>query len=447
MSRPARIARQSRRRVSATAVLALAGTLGLAACGAGADVAGAGVECDVDLPQETTVVNLLSYTSPATDPFADAIVNGCTTGTLRVDAPETDFAGQNQRAVQSMSSANPSYDLIEVYGTVYPLYAERGWIAPLDDLIADRGDDLGLDDIDPALLESLSYNGQQVGIPTFWGPIILVYREDVFTDLGLEVPTTFEEMFAAAETIRAETDMANPLALPMATAGGVATVYNQLLGSLGGHWFEDGAAVPTLDSPESVAALEALRDTYGNMSSESISWASPEVVTQLQTGQAAMSMLFAGRVSALLEERQTEHFDDFAFAVPPAVVEGGTPATSLSVDGLAIASNSAVDEDLLFDLIAVATGPEAAEAASAVTIPARTAQAQAAELPFEPAAREVLESERPNGLPLVPWMSDVFAVAAPILNEVLSGTVEPADAAVQLQAAAEQAIAQAGFAP
>lgn len=437
--------RTPRRAQLASVGAVAAAALALAGCGAGADIGGAGIACEIDQPDSPTTVNVLSYTSPSSDPFADAIVNGCTAENLTVEAPETDFAGQDQRAVQSMSSANPSYDVIEVYGTVYPLYADRGWITPLDDYIADRGDELALDDIDPALMDSLAYDGQQMALPTFWGTVVFVYRADIFEDLGLEVPTTFDELFAAADTIREETDMENPLALPIASAGDVSSVYNQILGSLGGEWFDGEQPVPTLDSPESVEALDMLRTTYENMSPQSTSWASPEVVSQLQTGQAAMSFLFAGRVSALLDEEQTEFHDAFAFDVPPAVKEGGTPATSLSVDGLAIAENSEVDKDLLFDLIGVATGPAAAAEAAGATIPSRTTEAQAADLPFEPAAREVLEGERPNALPLVPWMSDVFAVAAPVLNKVVSGDLTSEEGAAQLQAAAEKAIDDAGY--
>ncbi|MFC5931745.1 extracellular solute-binding protein [Cryobacterium melibiosiphilum] len=421
--------------------------LALTACGAGSDMGGVGVACDIPMPESNTTVNVLSYNSPSTDPFTNAVASGCTTGTLTVNAPATDFAGQNQRATQSMSGTSPSYDLIEVYGTVYPLYAEHGWIDSLDDQIAANGDALGLDDVDPVLMEQLQYEGEQFGIPTFWGTIIFVYRQDIFDDLGLDVPTTYAEMIAAAEAITAETGMVDPLALPFNSAGDISTAYNQALGSLGGNWFADGEATPTIDTPESIAALDTLRSTYLAMNEQSTSWSSPEVITQLQTGQAAMSMLFAGRVSALLDADQTDLFADFGFAVPPSVIAGGTPSTSLSVDGFSIASNTEVDKDLMFELLGVATGADAAAEAAGATIPARNTQAQAADLPFEPAARAVLESERPNGLPHLPYMSDVYAGMAPILTQVVNGTISSTEGAAQLQAAAVTAIAAAGYTP
>jgi multiple sugar transport system substrate-binding protein len=438
--------RPSRRRarIGAGAALVTA-TLLLSACGAGADVNTGGVACDIEMPEEATTVNLLSYNSPSTDPFANAVANGCTADELTVNAPATDFAGQNQRAIQSMSGSSASYDIIEVYGTVYPLYADREWIAPLDEFIADRGDELEIDDIPASLMEQLQYGGEQVGIPTFWGTIIFVYRQDIFDDLGLEPPTTYAEMISAAETITAETGMAEPLALPFNPAGDVSTAYNQILTSLGGTWFEGDTSVPALDSPESIQALEELVTLYGAMSEEALTFSSPEVITQLQTGQAAMSMLYSGRMSALLDAEQTEYSEDFGFAVPPSVEEGGAYASSVSVDGLAIAENSSVDKDLLFDLIGVATGKAASAEAAGSTIPSRTTEAQDADLPFEPAAREVLEADQQLGLPHVPWMSDVYSVMAPIFGSVVTGEITPEEGAAQAQAAAETAIATAGY--
>ena len=99
--------------------------------------------------------------------------------------------------------------------------------------------------------------------------------------------------------------------------------------------------------------------------------------------------------------------------------------------------------------VAARSDAKAAKAASrtdakAAKAAART-EAKAAKLPFEPAAREVLEGERPNALPLVPWMPDVFAVVAPVLNKVVSGELSSEEGAAQLQSAAEKAIDDSGY--
>lgn len=47
-----------------------------------------------------------------------------------------------------------------------------------------------------------SFGGATYAIPQDVGPMMLFYRADVFEDLGLEVPTTWEEFGALAETVR-----------------------------------------------------------------------------------------------------------------------------------------------------------------------------------------------------------------------------------------------------
>jgi multiple sugar transport system substrate-binding protein len=93
----------------------------------------------------------------------------------------------------------------------------------------------------------------------------------------------------------------------------------------------------------------------------------------------------------------------------------------------------------------VATGKAASAEAAGSTIPSRTTEAQDADLPFEPAAREVLEADQQLGLPHVPWMSDVYSVMAPIFGSVVTGEITPEEGAKQAQAAAETAIATAGY--
>ena len=429
-----------------TLLSALAATVLLAGCGAGSQVdAGATVACDITLPEQPTQVNILSYASPSTDAFAKAAASNCTRGELTVNVPTTDLAGQKQRAVQSLSAKKGSYDITEVFGTVYPLYADRGWIAPLDDFVDQRGEDLDLGDVDPTLMEALSYDGHQVAVPTFWGSIIMVYREDVLAEAGVEVPTTFDELAQASRQITEKTGMAHPLVLPYNASGDITTQYNAALNSTGGTWFDEATATPRLDSPQSVAALEAITSLTRVMAPEVMSYSSPEAITQLQTGQAAIGMLFSGRMSALVDPAQSTHADQFAFAPPPSVTAGAPMATSTSVDGLAVAANSAVDPELLHGVLGVATGAEAAQAASDVTIPARTAQARAAKLPFQAAARAVLDSGHPGGLPAVPYMADVFAAVAPAFASVASGQVSAEEGAARAQQLATDAIAAAGY--
>ncbi|WP_432565354.1 ABC transporter substrate-binding protein [Kineococcus sp. SYSU DK003] len=426
--------------------LAAAGSLGLlSACGAGSEVTGDGAAggCDIDAPESATTVNVLAYSSTATDPFSKAMSDGCTTGELVVNLPPTDLAGQHQRAVQSFSGSQASYDIVETYGSIRPLYADRGWVVQLDDMIAANSERYALDGIDPTLLEAVAYDGKQYTLPTFWGVAVLVYRKDVLEQVGKEVPTTFAELLDVARAIQEQTDISAPLAIPYNPSGDIASQFNQALHSLGGNLFADGQATPTLDTDLSVRAIEALASLLPVMSDQVMGFSSPEVITQLQTGQAALGMLMSGRVADLTDLDKSKFADQIAFAVPPSVDPGGLPMTYLSVDGFSIAKNSAVDPELLFQLTCIGTGEGAAKAASEATIPARTDIADAADLPVKDAALAALPDAEP--LPQVPYMADVYtALGAPIGAAVTGGTT-PQEGAAAAQAAAVAAIAAAGY--
>ena len=431
--------------------LVVGGALGAillsAACGAGSRVGSTdeAVECDIDQPAEATTVNILAYNSDATDPFTNALTANCASDTLTLNHPPTDLNGQKQRAVQSLSGSSASYDLIEQFGTVYPLYADRGWTVPLDDYIAED-DQFVLDEIDPKLMEAHAYDGQQFGLPTYWSVNHLIYRKDIFDELGLAPPTTFEEMREAAQTIQDAGEIDYPLAMPMAPANDIQGAFGMALRSLGGDFFVEGEAEPALDSPEAHTAIEELQSLLPYMSPQSLSFSSPEVTTQLQTGQAAMGLLVTGRLGPLVDEGNSPHAKDFGFSTPPAVREGGAPVSFLSVDGFAIAGNSTVDPKLLFQLAAGATGEGASKAALPDALPSRLDLIDNDSIPFAASAQDILQSADPKPLNQVPYMADVYSVIGAPLGDAVSGKAPIDQALSEAQSAARDAIANAGYA-
>lgn len=435
------------RRLPAVALSAVA-ALALGACGAGSEVGGTAsdVACDVPAPAEPTTINILAYNSAATDPFTEVLTANCASPTLTLNHPATDLAGQKQRAVQSLSGDAASYDLIEQFGTVYPLYADRGWTLPLDDYIAQYGEQYGLGDIDPGLLAAHAYGGQQFGLPTYWSVNHLVYRQDVFDRLGLTPPTTFEELRTVAQAIQDSGEVEFPLAVPMAPANDIQGIFGQTLRSLGQDYFEEGRPVPTLNGPEANRAVTEIQSLLPFMSPQVLSFSSPEVTTQLQTGQAAMGMLVTGRLGPLVDPASSPNAADFAFATPPSVDAGGPPLSFLSVDGFAVAANSAVDPELLFRLAAVATGDEASRSVLPTALPSRLSLLEGTDIPFAASAQEILRDAAPTPLTPVPYMADVYSVIGAPIGDAVSGG-KPVQAALdEAQAAAVAAIANAGYA-
>lgn len=429
----------------------IAGTLTalvtIGACGAGAEVgaSAAKVDCDITKPTAKTTVNVLAYNSAATDPFTNVLTANCKSDMLTINHPATDLSGQKQRAVQSLSGSTASYDLIEQFGTVYPLYADRGWTIPLDDYIAKDGAKFKIDGIDPKLLATHAYKGKQYGLPTYWSVNHMVYRKDIFDKLGLKPPTTFEEMRAAAKKIQDAGEIKYPLAIPMAPANDIQGLFGQTIRSLGGDYFEKDKPVPAVNTPEGVEAVTELKTLLPYMSPQTLSFSSPEVTTQLQTGQAAMGMLVTGRLSPLVDKKTSPNADKFAFAAPPAVKAGGKPLSFLSVDGFAVAKNSKVDKALLFQLAAVATSEAAAKAVLPDALPSRLSVIDESKIPFAASAKEILATD-PKPLNQVPYMADVYSVLGAPIGDAVAGKKAPQAALDEAQATAVKAIENAGYA-
>ena len=73
----------------------------------------------------------------------------------------------------------------------------------LQDLTASKAT-LGGDDLLQSLVEAGTYNGKFFGVPYYAGARVMLYRKDLFTKSGLSVPTTIDEMLAAAKKLKAD---------------------------------------------------------------------------------------------------------------------------------------------------------------------------------------------------------------------------------------------------
>lgn len=85
-------------------------------------------------------------------------------------------------------------------------WVKRGLIVPLDDLIAAstiEGADQVVPNIIPTVLESSKFEGQQYTVPGNVGSVAMGWYTKPLADAGVEPPTTWDEVRAAAEKIKA----------------------------------------------------------------------------------------------------------------------------------------------------------------------------------------------------------------------------------------------------
>lgn len=430
-------------RSSTTAVLAtaLGGTLLLSGCGAGsrsADQTAPEVPCEFEAPSSPTTVNVLAYNSSAIDPFTNALVANCSKDDVTVVHEPVDFAGQVQRTTTTLAGDSGTYDIIETYGMIIPENAAAERLIPLDGLVEEYGDLYGLHELNEQMLEAMSYEGQLYALPMQAQVFVMAYRTDVFEEHGLQVPETFEELREAAEVIQEEGEISYPLALALHTSSDLLTAYDSALGSLGVDLVDHDAQKPNFDQPEAIEAFEALLDLRPFMDPQVTTFDQPAVQQQMYNGSAAISIMFSGRMNDLVQESNTQYFDDIAFAAPPVVGDGGYQYSALSVDGWSIPANTDVDDDLLFHMIASSVSEEASEAALPNAYPAREGMVTEDNSPYADAANDAIDSAPP--VEPHPYIPRVGNAILPIIAQVFNGDLEPEEGVERMQDAAQDVL-------
>jgi multiple sugar transport system substrate-binding protein len=428
--------------VKATAA-SMTATLLLASCGAGSKTGSAEateVECDIEQPSEPVTVNVLAYNSSAIDPFTNTMVKSCTKGDISLKHEPIDFGGQVQKTTATLAGDSGTYDIIETYGFVLPQLASDGKLVPLDDLYEKYSEEYGLDEINPAMREGMSYDGKLYGLPMQAQMFVMAYRKDVFDDLGPQPPKTFAELREVAAKIQEEGDIEYPIALPWLASADIVTSFDSALGSLGQNISDPESMVANLDSPEAATALEEMKSLLPYMDPEVTTFDQPAVQQQMFNGSAAISIMFSGRMNDLTLEQNSQFAKDFAFAAPPAVEDGGTLFNTLSIDGWSIPTNAATDEDSLFQMIAASVSEDASEAAIPAAYPAREGMVSEDSSPYAAAANEAIANVPPAEP--YPWTSEISNAITPIIGSVILGRTSVADGTKQMQAAATQILAE-----
>ncbi|MBB1510982.1 sugar ABC transporter substrate-binding protein [Tessaracoccus sp. MC1756] len=232
-------------------------------------------------------------------------------------------------------------------------FSRNGWLLGLGDLSA--GAEYKIEDFQESMLGVGQYDGTQYGIPIVTEREVLFYRKDLFEKAGLSVPTTMEELEAAAAALHDPNGQPFGYAMRGLRAPAV-TQFSGFLYSFGGDFITDGKA--SLNTPEAVAAYEfygkMLRE-YGPVGVESMS--TEQINPLFQQGRVAMFIdaeVFWAELTR--EGASTITREQLGVAPLPAGPAGSKPY-SVASWGLGINANSERQE-LAWKFVEWATGPE-----------------------------------------------------------------------------------------
>ncbi|SIS72773.1 carbohydrate ABC transporter substrate-binding protein, CUT1 family [Roseivivax lentus] len=223
-------------------------------------------------------------------------------------------------------------------------------IRPLGDLVEKHGQGL-----QPTQL--ITIGGEVMAVAFMANAQHLVYRADVLEQVGVEPPTTYEDMLAAAELIREAGIMENPVGGAYAAGWNLAQEFNNMFLGYGGQHFEPGTAEPNVNSEAGINALNMMKALSDYMNPDYLTHDSNATNAEFRAGNVALMNMWGSRAATLTEAEGVpqEVIDGFAIAGPMTVGGGDIPASTLWWDGWTVAKNIS-DEEAEATFIAMMNG-------------------------------------------------------------------------------------------
>ena len=221
-----------------------------------------------------------------------------------------------QRVTTDIATGAGRFDVMTIGTYEAPIWAERGWLAPLDGL--PEGYDA--DDILPTIREALSFDGTLYAAPFYGESSFTMYRTDLFEAAGLEMPEkpTWDFIKDAAGKLAAEDDGVYGICLRGKPGWGEnVALITAMANAYGARWF-DADWRPQLDSE---AWANTLDDYVGLMADfgppDAASNGYTETLALFQDGKCAIWIDATVAASSISDPKTSGVADDVGFALAP----------------------------------------------------------------------------------------------------------------------------------
>ena len=349
---------------------------------------------------------------------------------VRLHRVSDDATQRHQLFVQWLNAHAGDPDVLELDVVWTSEFAAAGWLLPIPDPSIDRAAFF------PGVLAACLWGGQLYALP-WYADVGLLYRR---TDLVPREPRSLDELTRFAQHAQGEArNVPFGIAWMGARYEGLITVFVEYLGAFGGRIMDDSMRV-TVDAPEAVRALTAMRDqiTVSRIApNDVLTWHEEETRFAFQNGRAVFMRNWPYAYTAMADSSESRVAGKYAVSPMPAA-PGGRPTAALGGAQLGINRWTEHPEAAL-TLVRFITAPEQ-QLERAVTIgefPTRIAVYDDPELRAAlpiPAddARRAVESATPRPVtPLYTQLSEILQIE---LHRALAGQLAP-DAALRAAAA------------
>ncbi|MEM7024842.1 MAG: sugar ABC transporter substrate-binding protein [Pseudomonadota bacterium] len=207
---------------------------------------------------------------------------------IEVNWTEVPFVGLQEKVASVGVAADGSFDVVNYLDSWGPPNAH--WLMPLDELLARDG--ISMDRYPAAFAKSAMYDDKVIGFPLRAHAQLMFYRADLFDELGLDAPQSWDDVVAAGKAIRDSGKDIEPLALYYHNDGNRQNLFIWLnfLWAAGADVF-DAEGKPAWNTPEGLQATKdyiALHTDHGVTHPGSLQFVEQDARVSFQQGKSAM---------------------------------------------------------------------------------------------------------------------------------------------------------------
>ncbi|GGD59266.1 ABC transporter substrate-binding protein [Paenibacillus nasutitermitis] len=257
---------------------------------------------------------------------------------IKVNLEIVPYSDLTSKALINFSSSSGRYDIVmddivHGYG-----YQNAGYVEPLDSFASNAAISSDYDQADfvPEYLNAMKIDDKMYGLPVYGESTFLMYRKDLFEEYGIEVPKTFDELMAAAKTVK-EKSNGEIAGITLRGEQGIQNVYvwAAFLWGFGGQWLNEQGQTD-LETPEAAKALDFYQEIlnkYGPTGVANFGWQENRLL--FQQGKAAMTI--DATVNGAYNEDPKESSIVGKVGYAPVPTQSSNPkggASSLAVHGM-----------------------------------------------------------------------------------------------------------------
>ena len=310
-------------------------------------------------------------------------------------------------------------------------------IRPLDDLVAKHGASLNKNQL-------ITIDGKVMAVAFMANAQHLYVREDILAQVGMDTPTSYEDVVAVGQAIKDAGIMDHPFAMNTKTGWNLGEEFVNMYTGTGASFFNPGTAEVAINNENGVQALNTLKALVDLSNPDFLTFDSNATQALWEAGDLAMATLWGSRASGILDDEgsSSEITSNTGLASAPTVGGGDTPASTLWWDGFTIAKNIS-DEDAEATFVAMVNGlrPEI------ITANNDEAVWLASGFTPGPAAAGIFATAQSGArpYPMIPFMGLLHTALGNELSDFLQGNESAEQALADVEAAYTAAAKEQGF--